>query len=297
MILAATLLAAVLLAKRSRAAIMTNSLLSILTTDFVLYALAAGLALAAISGPMGSLVVWRRMSYFGDTLAHSALLGIAIGLITNSNPQLSIIITCLLFAFMLTLLDRRPSLSTDTLLGILAHSSLALGVVVLALADSIRVDLEAYLFGALLTISTTDLVWVLGIVLFVAVVFYKFWNDFLSITVHQELAEIEGINIAKMNLILLLLIALVIAVSMKIVGVLLITSLLIVPPAAARQLSKNPEEMAVKASIIGVISVVLGIFSSFYLDVPVGPTIVVVATVIFLLLYFRSGVQEPSKNT
>jgi zinc transport system permease protein len=246
---------------------------------------------------MGSLVVWRRMSYFGDTLAHSALLGIAIGLITNSNPQLSIIITCLLFAFMLTLLDRRPSLSTDTLLGILAHSSLALGVVVLALADSIRVDLEAYLFGALLTISTTDLVWVLGIVLFVAVVFYKFWNDFLSITVHQELAEIEGINIAKMNLILLLLIALVIAVSMKIVGVLLITSLLIVPPAAARQLSKNPEEMAVKASIIGVISVVLGIFSSFYLDVPVGPTIVVVATVIFLLLYFRSGVQEPSKNT
>ncbi|MBT3531489.1 MAG: iron chelate uptake ABC transporter family permease subunit [Gammaproteobacteria bacterium] len=276
---------------------MTNSLLSILTTDFVLYALAAGLALAAISGPMGSLVVWRRMSYFGDTLAHSALLGIAIGLITNSNPQLSIIITCLLFAFMLTLLDRRPSLSTDTLLGILAHSSLALGVVVLALADSIRVDLEAYLFGALLTISTTDLVWVLGIVLFVAVVFYKFWNDFLSITVHQELAEIEGINIAKMNLILLLLIALVIAVSMKIVGVLLITSLLIVPPAAARQLSKNPEEMAVKASIIGVISVVLGIFSSFYLDVPVGPTIVVVATVIFLLLYFRSGVQEPSKNT
>ncbi len=276
---------------------MNNSLLSVLTTDFVLYALAAGLALAAIAGPMGSLVVWRRMSYFGDTLAHSALLGIAIGLITDSNPQLSIIISCLLFAFVLTLLDRRPSLSTDTLLGILAHSSLALGIVVLALADSIRVDLEAYLFGALLTISTTDLLWVLGIILFVAVAFYKFWNAFLSITVHKELAEIEGVDIAKMNLILLLLIALVIAVSMKIVGVLLITSLLIVPPAAARQLSKNPEEMAVKASIIGIISVVLGIISSFYLDVPVGPTIVVVATIIFLLLYFKTGVQEASKSS
>lgn len=291
------ILAAILLAIKTRTAIMNNSLLSVLTTDFVLYALAAGLALAAIAGPMGSLVVWRRMSYFGDTLAHSALLGIAIGLITDSNPQLSIIISCLLFAFVLTLLDRRPSLSTDTLLGILAHSSLALGIVVLALADSIRVDLEAYLFGALLTISTTDLLWVLGIILFVAVAFYKFWNAFLSITVHKELAEIEGVDIAKMNLILLLLIALVIAVSMKIVGVLLITSLLIVPPAAARQLSKNPEEMAVKASIIGIISVVLGIISSFYLDVPVGPTIVVVATIIFLLLYFKTGVQEASKSS
>lgn len=276
---------------------MTNSLLALLTTDFVLYALAAGIALAAVAGPMGSLVVWRRMSYFGDTLAHSALLGIAIGLITDSSPQLSIIITCLLFAFILTLLDRRPSVSTDTLLGILAHSSLALGIVVLALADSIRVNLEAYLFGALLTISTTDLLWVLGVILFVAAAFYKFWSEFLSITVHKELAEIEGTNIAKMNLILLLLIALIIAVSMKIVGVLLITSLLIVPPAAARQLSKNPEEMALKASIIGIISVVMGIFSAFYLDVPVGPAIVVVATLIFLLLYFKPNVQKASRNS
>jgi zinc transport system permease protein len=276
---------------------MTNSLLALLTTDFVLYALAAGIALAAVAGPMGSLVVWRRMSYFGDTLAHSALLGIAIGLITDSSPQLSIIITCLLFAFILTLLDRRPSVSTDTLLGILAHSSLALGIVVLALADSIRVNLEAYLFGALLTISTTDLLWVLGVILFVAAAFYKFWSEFLSITVHKELAEIEGANIAKMNLILLLLIALIIAVSMKIVGVLLITSLLIVPPAAARQLSKNPEEMALKASIIGIISVVMGIFSAFYLDVPVGPAIVVVATLIFLLLYFKPNVQKASRNS
>ncbi|GJM12007.1 MAG: zinc ABC transporter permease [Pseudohongiella sp.] len=273
--------------------IMTDSLLLFLTTDFVLYALVAGISLALVAGPLGSFIVWRRMSYFGDTLAHSALLGIALGLLTDSNPQLSIIVSCLIFAFLLTLLDRRPSISTDTLLGILAHSSLALGIVVLALADSVRVDLEAYLFGALLTIGNTDLVWVLVVVALVAMVLFLFWNDFVSITVHSEIAEIEGANVNRLNLILVLLIALTIAVSMKIVGVLLITSLLIIPPAAARSMATTPEQMATKASIIGCVSVLLGLVSAFFFDVPVGPSIVVVATLIFLGFYFYPGVLKP----
>ena len=135
---------------------MIDSMILFFSTNFVLYALVAGISLALVAGPLGSFIVWRRMSYFGDTLAHSALLGIALGLLTDSNPQLSIILSCLVFAFLLTLLDRRPSISTDTLLGVLAHSSLALGIVVLALTDSVRVDLEAYLFGALLTIGIAD---------------------------------------------------------------------------------------------------------------------------------------------
>ncbi len=271
---------------------MIDSMTVFLTTDFVLYALAAGIALAIVAGPLGSFIVWRRMSYFGDTLAHSALLGIAIGLITDSDPQLSIVISCLLFAFFLTLLDRRSSVSTDTLLGILAHSSLALGILVLALADSVRVDLEAYLFGALLTIGNTDLLWVLIIAALVATVLYWYWNDFVSITVHAEIAEIEGVNESRLNLILVLLIALTIAVSMKIVGVLLITSLLIIPPAAARPLATTPEQMAGKASLIGVISVLSGLVSAFYFDVPAGPSIVAVATLIFLCFYFFSSILK-----
>ena len=269
---------------------MIDSMTLFFTTDFVLYALAAGISLSLVAGPLGSFIVWRRMSYFGDTLAHSALLGIALSLITDSNPQLSIIICCLLFAFILTLLDRRPLLSTDALLGILAHSSLALGIVVLALADSVRVDLEAYLFGALLTIGNADLIWILLVSTVVAIVLYWFWNDFVSITIHAEIAEIEGANVKRLNLILVFLIAFTIAVSMKIVGVLLITSLLIIPPAAARSLASTPEQMAVKASLVGSISVVLGLISAFYFDVPVGPSIVVVATLIFLLFYFYPSV-------
>ncbi len=271
---------------------MIESVMIFFTTDFVLYALAAGISLALVAGPLGSFIVWRRMSYFGDTLAHSALLGIALGLLTDSSPQLSIILSCLVFAFLLTLLDRKPSISTDTLLGILAHSSLALGVVVLALADTVRVNLEAYLFGALLTIGNADLIWVLAVVSLVAITLIRFWNDFVSITVHAEIAEIEGANVNRLNLILVMLIALTIAVSMKIVGVLLITSLLIIPPAAARSMATTPEQMAQKASIIGCVSVLLGLGSAFYFDVPVGPSIVVVATLIFLVFYFYPNILK-----
>ncbi|MDD9897158.1 MAG: metal ABC transporter permease [Gammaproteobacteria bacterium] len=268
------------------------SLTDLLTADFFLYALIAGISLSVVVGPLGSFIVWRRMSYFGDTLAHSALLGIAIGLITGGNPQLSIIISCLLIGALLVYLDKNPNVSTDTLLGILAHSTLAVGVVLLALTESVRVNLEAYLFGALLTINSTDLLWVVVIVALVAIVLYRFWNDFLSATVHAELAQIEGIDVSRCNLYLVLLIALTIAVSMKIVGILLITSLLIIPPAAARKFAESPEKMAFLASLIGAISILLGLFSAFYFDTPVGPTIVVIAALIFLIVNFLPTVQQ-----
>lgn len=268
------------------------SLTELITADFFLYALVAGISLSLVAGPLGSFIIWRRMSYFGDTLAHSALLGIAVGLITGGNPQLSIVVCCLLVGALLVYLDKNPNVSTDALLGILAHSTLAIGVVLIALTESVRVNLEAYLFGALLTINATDLLWVVIIVALVAIVLYRYWNDFLSATVHAELAEIEGVNVGHCNLFLVLLIALTIAVSMKIVGVLLITSLLIIPPAAARKFAESPEKMAFLASFIGAASIVLGLFSAFYFDTPVGPTIVVIAALFFLFVHFLPGDQQ-----
>ncbi|MGI9251538.1 MAG: iron chelate uptake ABC transporter family permease subunit [Pseudohongiellaceae bacterium] len=268
----------------------------LLTTNFFLYALLAGLAVAAVAGPLGSLIVWRRMAYVGDTLAHSTLLGIAIGLLTGGNLQLAILLTALVFAALLTLLERKPTLASDTILGILAHSSLALGVLVLALTSSLRVDLESYLFGALLTINTSDLIWVLAATIIAALTLFRLWNAFLATTVHAELAQVEGHNTPRLKLILSLLIALTIAVSMKIVGVLLITSLLIIPPAAARRLSSTPEQMALLASIIGCLSVILGLLLAFYANIPVGPTIVVVATVFFVVLFFFPSGQKSGRG-
>jgi len=262
------------------------SLWQLLSADFFLLALVAGIALASVAGPLGSFIVWRRMSFFGDTLAHSALLGIAIGLMTNSNPQFSIIVSSLLFALLLTFLDQRPSLSTDTLLAILAHSSLAAGIVVLALSGAPQVNLEAYLFGELLTVNSTDVAWVIGVSASVALALAVFWDRLLALTIDAELAGIEGLPVKRLNLVLVVLIALTIAVSMKLVGVLLITALLIVPPATARRHSRSPEGMAVLASIIGMGSVLLGLLAAFFYDTPVGPTIVVVATLLFLVSWF-----------
>lgn len=259
------------------------SLNELVTADFFLYALITGLSLSVVAGPLGSFIIWRRMSYFGDTLAHSALLGIAIGLITGSNVQLSIVVSCLLLGALLVYLDRNPAVSTDTLLGVLAHSTLAIGVILLAATGSVRVNLEAYLFGALLTISFADLIWVVAIVSVAAMLLFWLWNDFLSIAVHAELAATEGVNVERCNMILVLLIALIISVSMKIVGVLLITSLLIIPPAAARRFAKSPEKMAGLGSLIGACSILTGLLTAFYFDTPAGPTIVVIATTIFII--------------
>ena len=260
--------------------------LELLTADFFLYALIAGLSLALVTGPLGSFIVWRRMSYFGDTLAHSALLGVAIGLATDSNPQLSIVATSVVLAVALTFLERRPTLSTDTLLGILAHSSLAIGVVVLALTGSQRLNLEAYLFGELLTVGGGDVLWIIAIVTVVGALLLRFWNPLLSATVHAELAEIEGLRVRRLNLLFVILLALTIAVTMKLVGVLLITALLIVPPATARRFSTTPETMAISASLIGMVSVTGGLLAAFAADTPVGPTIVVMAALLFLLSVF-----------
>ncbi|MEQ8952871.1 MAG: metal ABC transporter permease [Gammaproteobacteria bacterium] len=265
-------------------------MIELISTDFVLMALAAGLALAVVAGPLGSFLVWRRMSYFGDTLAHATLLGIAVGLLTGSNPQLSIILCSLVFAGLLVLLEKKPGIASDALLGIIAHSTLALGIILLALTDAVRIDLEAYLFGALLTIGPADLLWVVLVAAVVAIVLFKFWNSFVSFTVHPELAAIEGENVDRLYLLLVLLIALTIAVSMKIIGVLLITSLLIIPPAAARRLARTPEQMALGASALGAISVVAGLIGAFYLDTPVGPTIVVMATILFVAIHFAPSV-------
>ena len=250
--------------------------------DFILRAVLAGLLLAAVAGPLGCFIVWRRMAYFGDTLAHSALLGIAFGLLLDINMQLAVVLACCALALLLVLMEKNKSLASDTLLGILAHSSLALGLVMLSFT-AVQVDLVSYLFGDLLTVSMQELLWVAGGAILALATLLLFWNRLLSITLHQELAQVEGLDVTRLRLLLMLVIAVVVAVSMKIVGVLLITSLMIIPPATARHFARSPEQMAVGASLAGALAVCGGITASWFWDTPTGPSIVVVAALLFLL--------------
>ena len=251
--------------------------------DFLFYALISGIALAVVAGPLGSFVVWRRMAYFGDTLSHSALFGVALGLLLEISPSVMVLGVCLLLAVFMVIMQQQQSLAADTLLGIMAHSSLAVGLVTLSFMPSVRVDLMGYLFGDLLAVSFNEvLLIVLGSILVLGLLGY-FWRNLLALTVDEELAKVEGLPVTQLRLVLMLLIAVVIAVAMKVVGVLLITSLLIIPAATAQKLARSPEQMAIIASVIGVLSVLGGLSMSWHLDTPAGPSIVVCAALCFVL--------------
>jgi zinc transport system permease protein len=252
---------------------------------FLVNALIAGLALAVVAGPLGCFVVWRRMAYFGDTLAHSALLGITFGILLDINITLAITIGCIGVSGLMMLLMKNQSLASDTLLGILAHSSLALGLVAISFMDNVRIDLNGLLFGDLLAIGSSELWWAVGGSVLVLTLVLLLWNRLLMITVDEDQAQVEGLNVGLLKFALMFLLSFVIAVAMKIVGVLLITSMLIIPAAAARKISTTPESMAARASAIGAIAVIAGLMMSWFLDTPAGPSIVCCAFFIFLLIY------------
>jgi len=250
--------------------------------DFFARALVAGIGIAIAAAPLGCFVVWRRMAYFGDTMAHSALLGIALSLLFGASPMLGVFLVAALVSSALLLLARRGSLSTDALLGILSHSTLAAGLVMVALMSSIRVDLLGLLFGDILAVSRLDIAIVYGGGALVLAGIAGLWRALLADTVSEELAQAEGLHPERTRFAFMLLMALVIAIAMKIVGILLITSLLIIPAATARRFAASPEQMAVLAACAGVAAVVGGLFGSLQWDTPSGPSIVVAALLLFL---------------
>lgn len=251
--------------------------------DFLICALLAGCGVALMSGPLGCFAVWRRMAYFGDTLAHSALLGVASGLLFSININVAITCCSLLLALVLVGLQRNRTIATDTLLGILAHSTLALGLIAVSLFGDQRVDLYAYLFGDLLAASWSDVATIYLIAAFVLPLLIWLWRPLLAITVHEELAQVEGIRVSAVRTALMLLMALVIAVAMKVVGVLLITSLLIIPAATSRRLIRTPEQMAILASVLGCSAIGLGMLMSYHWDTPAGPSVVLSSSALFVI--------------
>ncbi len=249
--------------------------------SFILRAFVAGVGIAACMGPLGAFVVWRRMAYFGDTLAHSALLGVALGFLLGINVSLGIVATCVLLAILLVILRQQRGLADDTLLGILSHSALSLGLVAIAFMETLRVDLVSYLFGDILAVGTTDIYMIYAGGIAAVGLMAVLWRPLLSITVHEDLARVEGVPVLRTQIAFMLLIAVVIALAMKVVGILLVTSLLIIPAAAARQFARTPLQMGLLASLIGCLTVGLGLQSSLLWDLPSGPAIVVAAAALF----------------
>jgi zinc transport system permease protein len=250
---------------------------------FLMRALLAGLGLAVIAAPLGCFVVWRRMAYYGETVAQAGLIGVALGLALSLNLTASVLATTLAISGLLVLLGRQQVVPFDSLLGLLAHAALALGVIAASLVRGPQLDLMAFLFGDIFAISSTDLRWIFlgGAAALAALV--AIWRPLLALSVHEELAAAEGTATVRTKLLFVLVLALVVAIAIKIVGVLLTIAFLIMPAAAARPLSETPEQMALFAAIFGMLSVAIGLFLSVSLDTPGGPSIVVVLAAFFVV--------------
>jgi zinc transport system permease protein len=253
--------------------------------SFIVYALAAGIALALVVGPLGSIVVWRRMAYFGDTLAHASLLGVALAIAAGQMPMAGVGLIGVSIAVLLFWLEKQRDLSTDTLLGILSHSALALGLIVLALIQSqgFNINLMTYLFGDLLAVDLSDIALMVGSVIIILLVFSQILSPLISISVNEDLARVDGVAVEKIRFIFMILLSMVIAVALKVVGILLITALLIIPAATARLFSKSPKQMVLISVLIAILAVVVGLFSSLTWDLPAGPAIVVSAAGLFFV--------------
>jgi zinc transport system permease protein len=245
-------------------------------------ALLAGLGLAVIAAPLGCFVVWRRMAYYGETVAQAGLIGIALGLAVSVNLTAAVLLVTLVVSALLVLLSRQQIVPFDSLLGLVAHALLALGVVAASLVRGPQLDLMAFLFGDIFAITSTDLKWIYVGGAATLGAFFVMWRPMLALSVHEDLAAAEGTPAERVKLWFVLAMALVVAVAIKIVGVLLTIAFLIMPAAAARPLSETPEQMALFAAIFGALSVALGLFLSVSLDTPGGQSIVLVLALFFL---------------
>lgn len=259
---------------------------------FILHAWLAGLGISLMTGPLGCFIAWQRLSYFGDTVAHAAMLGVVIALLLGINTTVGVLAIGLLIAFVVSSMQNDHALHADSVLGIAAHASLALALVLLALSPSITLDINGLLFGDILAVSRLDLFAIYGCAAIVLVVIAMRWKPLLRFVVHPDIAQVEGQNTARTRLLLMVLIAMVVALSIKLVGILLITSLLILPAACARFITISPTQMAVMATIASVVAVTLGLIASLNADIPTGPSIILAALTLLGASWLKSRLSS-----
>ena len=264
--------------------------------DFFIRALLAGIGVALVTGPLGCFVVWRRLSYFGDTLSHSALLGVTLAYSLEFNIAFSVFIISALIALILINLQKRTNLPGDALLGLLAHSSLAVGLVVIGFLSFIRFDIMGLLFGDILAVNVNDIIiiWIGGAI--ILLVLKLIWKSLFASTVNYELAEAEGLDPDKAKAIFTILMAAIIAISIKMVGLLLITGMLIIPAAMARNISNSPKQMILFSVIGGLLSVVIGLFTSLEFNTASGPSIIAASLFLFILSLLKIKQSIKLKN-
>jgi len=257
-----------------------------LLDDFLLRSIIAGTMMVSIAAPIGCLMVWQRLAFLSDTLGHAAVLGVGLGLLLQLPPMVGVLGLVLLIVISLSQVVNFNNALSETTLAIISNTGLAAGLIILGLLPENTVNIEAILFGDLLSVTLTDLGMILITTLVLVFLLKQHWRSFVAVSVSREIAQAEGIQVRKVQLLMYLMIALLVAVMMKAMGVLLIAAMLVIPTSAARMLSSSPERMVVFSALYGVAALAGGLFSSFQFDWQTGPSIVLSATSLLLVTLF-----------
>jgi zinc transport system permease protein len=250
--------------------------------DFLWRAILGAALLGAACGPIGCFVLWRRMAYLGESIAHMGLLGAGLGLLIGVNVVAGVAALGIVAALLMARAEN-GAIPAGTFIGIVGHVGLALGFILLAGMETVRADLMGYLFGDVLALSSDDLLLAALVCAAILGVTALLWRRLLAFTVSPEIARAEKRHGKFAEVAFLVVIALLVAVGLKIVGALLIIALILIPPAAARPLARTPEAMAILAALIGALSAPLGIAGALISDAPAGPCIVLAAAALFAL--------------
>jgi zinc transport system permease protein len=254
-----------------------------LLDDFLVRSIIAGLLMVSIAAPMGCLMVWQRLAFLSDTLGHAAVMGVGLGLLLQLPPMFGVLGVVVLIVVSLSQATSFNNALSETTLAIISHTGLAAGLILLGILPANTVSLEAILFGDLLAVTLTDLGMILVTTLVLAVLLLQHWRSFVAVSVSREIAQAEGIAVRKVQLLMYLMIAMLVAVMMKVMGVLLIAAMLVIPTSSARVLSSSPERMVMFSALFGFAALGGGIFSSFQFDWQTGPSIVLSATTLLLI--------------
>jgi len=251
--------------------------------DFLVRSIIAGIMMVSIAAPIGCLMIWQRLAFLSDTLGHAAVMGVGLGLLLRLPPMFGVLIIVLLIVVSLSQVINFNNALSETTLAIISHTGLAAGLILLGILPSNTVSLEAILFGDLLAVTLTDLGMILVTTIVLLFLLRQHWHSFVAVSVSREIAQAEGIEVRKIQLIMYLMIALLVAVMMKVMGVLLIAAMLVIPTSSARMLSSSPERMVVFSALYGIAALAGGIGSSFQFDWQTGPAIVLSATGLLLV--------------
>jgi zinc transport system permease protein len=262
---------------------MNTDIISLFQTPFMLRALLAGVLLAGVSSVVGVFAVLRRSSFLGDALSHSALFGVALGILLGIHPVLTAGIVVLTVALLLPSFTKRSGIPIDNIFGFLLPFSMALGVIVLAFVPGYQPDLMSFLFGSILSVTWVDIIVAACFAVFVCITLLLYFRRLLSVSFDSMYAKLTGISVSRMDIIYHILLAASVIIGLRLVGTILINALLIIPASTVRMYARSVKDMFIWTPVVAVSSMIIGIIVSALFNIPTGPSIVCISGLIFLI--------------